>query len=61
MVLGPEIVREVWRAVGYRLGLLRVEAYSGEPARADAVLNNRAKRDRLPQGDMTEVLTFVPA
>jgi hypothetical protein len=62
VVLGPEIVREAWRAVGYRLERVCYASKRIQASRRDrmAILNNRAKRDRLPQGDVCEVLTFVP-
>jgi hypothetical protein len=63
VVLGPEIVRDAWRAVGYRL--MRV-CYASRRIQASrcarmAVLNHKAKRDRLPQCDVIEVLSFVRA
>jgi len=61
VVLSPEIVREAWRQVGYRLERVCYASKRIQASRRDRmpVLNHRAKRDRLPQGDMCEVLTFA--
>jgi len=61
VVLSPEIVREAWRAVGYRLERVCYASKRIQSSRRARirVLNTRARRDRLPQGDMIEVLTFA--
>lgn len=60
VVLCPEIVRDAWRAVGYRLHRVCYASKRIQAARTDriAVLNNRAKATCTPLSDMIEVLTF---
>jgi ParB family chromosome partitioning protein len=60
VVLCPEIVRQAWERAGYTL-LRRIYASKHiQSVRTDriAILNNWAKRDRLPLSDIAEVLTF---
>lgn len=62
-VLCPEIVRAAWRAVGYELEDVCYASKRIQASRRDRIadLNNRARQDRLPLGDVTEVLTFTRA
>jgi ParB family chromosome partitioning protein len=56
----PEIVREAWRGVGYRLHRVCYASKRIQAARTDRmpVLNNKAKATRTPLSDISEVLTF---
>lgn len=56
----PEIVREAWRGVGYRLFRVCYASKRIQAARTDriAVLNNTAKATRTPLSDISEVMTF---
>ena len=61
--LFPEIVRRLFREAGYRLYDV---AYSSrrtqqKQSRSMAILNNRARREKVPMADISEVLTFVKA
>jgi hypothetical protein len=59
-VLCPEIVRDAWKATGYRMHDVAYATKGIQAARDGriAALNNRAKRMRVPLSDMLEVLTF---
>jgi hypothetical protein len=61
MVLCTEILRDIWRGLGYRLTRKAYASKRIQAARTDriAVLNNRAKRTRTMLSDMSEVLTFA--
>ena len=67
VVLCAEIVRDVWKAAGYKLFRVAYASKHIQIGRSDAkgtradrmpVLNNRAKRTRTPLNDIAEVLTF---
>ncbi len=60
-ILFPEIVRRLFQEVGYHLydvvyASRRTQQRQG---RQMAVLNNRARRERVPMSDISEVLTFI--
>ena len=60
-LLFPEIVRQIWYQNGYQLYDI---AYASRRSQQKqnyrmAILNNRAKRDKVPLTDISEVLTFV--
>ena len=60
VVLCPEIVREAFRAVGYRLLRVCYASKRIQATRTDRqpTLNNIAKATRIPLSDISEVLTF---
>jgi hypothetical protein len=60
VVLCCEIVREAWRAAGYRLLRVCYASKHIQMTRTDRMswFNNRAKETRVPLSDMAEVLTF---
>jgi len=62
-LLCSEIIREAWCNAGYRLYRKASATKHIQAARTDriAVLNNRAKRLRLPLSDISYVLTFALA
>ena len=60
-LLFPEMVRRIWSSCGYRLydvvySSRRIQRRQG---RRMAILNNHARRSRVPLADISEVLTFV--
>ena len=60
-VLFPDILRRIWSASGYHLhdvayASRRVQRRQG---RRMAILNNHARRQRVPLSDISEVLTFI--
>ena len=60
-ILFPEIVRRIFHRVGYRLydvtyASRRTQRKQG---REMGILNNRAKREKVPMADIAEVLTFI--
>ena len=60
-LLFPEMVRRIWSSCGYRLydvvySSRRIQRRQG---RRIAILNNHARRSRVPLADISEVLTFV--
>ena len=60
-LLFPEMVRRIWSGCGYRLydvvySSRRIQRRQG---RRMAILNNHARRSRVPLADISEVLTFV--
>ena len=60
-LLFPEMVRRIWSRNGYRLhdvvySSRRIQRRQG---RKMAILNNHARRARVPLADISEVLTFV--
>ena len=60
-LLFPEMVRRIWSRNGYRLydvvySSRRIQRRQG---RRIAILNNHARRSRVPLTDISEVLTFV--
>lgn len=60
-ILFPEIVRRLFQEVGYHLydvvySSRRTQQRQG---RQMGVLNNRARRERVPMSDISEVLTFI--
>ena len=60
-LLFPEMVRRIWSRSGYRLydvvySSRRIQRRQG---RRIAILNNRARKLRVPLTDISEVLTFV--
>ncbi len=59
-VLCAEIIRDLWRAVGYRLERVAYASKRIQSARRDrmALLNTLARENRMMLSDMTEVLTF---
>jgi hypothetical protein len=62
VVQAPEIVRSAFASSSYRLIRVCYASKRIQASRRDriAFLNHAAKRDRLPQGDICEVLTFEP-
>ena len=59
--LFPEVVRRIFQEAGYRLydvtyASRRTQQRQG---RQMGVLNNRARRERVPMADIAEVLTFI--
>ena len=61
--LFPEVVRQIFRSAGYRLydttyASRRAQQRQG---RQMAILNNRARRARVPMTEISEVLTFIRA
>ena len=60
-ILFPEIVRQMFYQLGYELydvayASRRTQQKQG---RQMGILNNRARRDRVPLADISEVLTFI--
>ena len=60
-ILFPEIVRRIFRQAGYKLydvtyASRRTQQRQG---RKMAILNNHARRSRVPMADISEVLTFI--
>ena len=60
-LLFPDMVRRIWSRNGYRLhdvvySSRRIQRRQG---RKMAILNNHARRSRVPLADISEVLTFV--
>lgn len=59
--LFPEVVRDIFRGAGYKLYDI---AYASrrtqqKQGRRMSILNNRARRARVPMTDISEVLTFI--
>ena len=62
-LLFPEMVRRIWSSCGYQLydvvySSRRIQRRQG---RRIAILNNHARRSRVPLADISEVLTFCGA
>lgn len=60
-ILFPEIVRRIFQQVGYQLydvtyASRRTQQKQG---REMGILNNRARREKVPMADIAEVLTFI--
>ena len=60
-LLFPEIVRQIWYQNDYQLyDIAYASRRSQQKQNARmAILNNRAKRDKVPLTDISEILTFV--
>lgn len=60
-VLFPEIVRRIFYQAGYELYDVTYASRRSQKkqGRQMGILNNRARRDRVPLADVSEVLTFV--
>ena len=62
-ILFPEMVRRIWSVSGYQLhdvvyASRRIQRRQGKKM---AILNNQARRSRVPLTDISEVLTFTAA
>ena len=60
-ILFPEVVRRIFQDAGYRLydvtyASRRTQQKQG---RQMGILNNRARREKVPMADISEVLTFI--
>lgn len=60
-LLFPDIVRQIWAKSGYRLHdvVYASRRIQQRQARKMAILNNLARRRRVPLSDISEVLTFT--
>ncbi len=62
-ILFPEIVRRIFQEVGYSLYDVTYASRRTQQkqSRQMGILNNRARREKVPMADISEVLTFINA
>ena len=60
-ILFPEVVRRIFQQAGYRLYEVTYASRRTQQRqdRKMGVLNNRARREKVPMDDIAEVLTFI--